>query len=118
MSALVTLSGRLPGDPDINGLDAIAADLVANPEQLRVVVAWIDVSKVTTSTDTGDRVPTVRVRRIEPVGTPESVPAAFSRAVLQAAERRTGMAPLPFGEVESDNATADNTSIDYDEDER
>ncbi|MFB9768153.1 hypothetical protein ACFFOS_27500, partial [Nocardioides kongjuensis] len=73
MSASVKLATSMPGDPQTNGVDALAPILVREglgeiDEQLRVGIIWFDTSKVTTNSDTGDHVPTIRVRRIEPVG--------------------------------------------------
>lgn len=96
MSAVVKLGSKLPGDFETNGLDALHDDLVKRPEQLRIAVVWIDVAKVETSTDSGAQVPTVRVRRIEPLGDVGDASETIRQQVAAAIEKRTGQAPLDF----------------------
>lgn len=96
MSALVKLSAALPGDPEINGLDSWANHLEKYPEDLLVAVVYLDTKKVTVDTDTGDHVPTVRVRRIEPLGPVSGVSATVRKAVAAAEEERTGRKAIPF----------------------
>ena len=100
MSAVVKLSSRLPGDFETNGLDALAQDLIDNPATVRLAVVWIDTAKVVIDTDSGDHVPTVRVRRIEPVGDVGAAIPALRKLVGNAFEERTGRKPLPFDIVE------------------
>lgn len=100
MSAAVKLGAKLPADIETNGLDAQALALTDNPEQIRVAVVWYDTAKVTIDTDSGAHIPTVRVRRIEPVGDVEKIPAELRQIVDTATEQRTGRVPLPFDEVE------------------
>lgn len=102
MSAQVKLSGKLPGDPDTNGVDLLRADLVEEPDTLRIALVWIDVQKITIDTDTDEHVPTIRVRRIEPLGDVDAVSPAIRDAVQAAVQARTGRAPIPFGLVEVD----------------
>ena len=104
MSASVKLSSKLPGDAEINGLDDRADWLEDNPDELLVVVAYLDTAKVTINTDDGTHVPTVRVRRIEPLGTISDVPQAVREAVAAAEEQRTGRTPLPFEIVDAGEA--------------
>ena len=51
------LGGNLPKG-DANGLGAIASDLIGDPARPRVLISIIDTAKVTTKTDTGDRLAT------------------------------------------------------------
>lgn len=102
MSAVVKLGSKLPADVDTNGLDAIAGQLVDAPDTVRVAVVWFDVARVVVDTDSGAHVPTVRVRRFEPLGDVASVPDEVKRHAEAAAERRTGRTPLPFDDVEVD----------------
>lgn len=107
MSAVVKLSTKMPGDPETNGVDSLAARLVKEglgeeTEQIRVAVVWFDVQKVTTNSDSGEHVPTIRVRRIEPVGAVGDVDAGIAAAVEAAVEKRTGRKAIPFGIVEVD----------------
>lgn len=107
MSAQVKLSTKLPGDDTTNGLDAMAAALCDDPDAFTVAVVWLDTSKVTIDTDTGAHVPTVRVRRVEPLGAPSDVAPAVMQAVAEAEEARTGRTPLPFETVTVDRELED-----------
>lgn len=103
MSAFVRLSSKLPGDPETNGVDAIAEALVGNPETIRYGVVWFDVVKVTEETDTGDNIPTIRVRRIEPLGQAKAVDPRIADVVAEAVEERTGRSAMPFEIVTVDH---------------
>lgn len=100
MSAKVKLSGKLPGDEDINGLDATVSNLIEHPEKLRLGLVWYDVSQIADITDTGARVPTVRVRRFEPAGTADDAPQELRDMALRLFEERTKKTPLPIGQTE------------------
>jgi hypothetical protein len=106
MSAFVRLSTKLPGDPETNGVDALADVLVDDPATIRYAVVWFDVAKVTAETDTGDLIPTIRVRRIEPIGTAAHVDPAIADAVAAAVEDRTGRKAIPFAIVEVETTEA------------
>jgi hypothetical protein len=105
MSAKVRLSSKLPGIEETNGLDSIAKQLVDEPETIRLAVVWLDVSKVTNETDTGAHVPTVRVRRVEPIGDVGDVSDAIRKLVDEAQEARTGKTPLPLDVVDYEDET-------------
>lgn len=100
MSAFVRLSSKLPGDPETNGVDDLASDLVEDPATIRYGVVWFDVSKVTEETDSGDNIPTIRVRRIEPIGVARDVIPEIADAVAESVRVRLGREPIPFGIVE------------------
>lgn len=100
MSSIVQLSSKLPGDEDFNGVDAIALDLLKDPDTIRVAVVFYDVSKITRQVDAGTDVPTIRVRKLEPISTVSDVPDAIRTIVDQAIESRTGRKPLPLDQVE------------------
>lgn len=100
MSAVVQLSSKLPGDAEINGLDAQAKWLEENPDELLVAIVLLDTSKVTIDTDTHAHVPTVRIRRIEPLGVVGEVSKAVRQAMADAEEKRTGRSAIPFEIVE------------------
>lgn len=111
MSAVVKLSTKLPGDAETNGLDAQAPRLIEHPDELLCAVVWIDAQKITEDTDAGTRVPTARIRRIEPIGDVNDVPAAVRDVVQAAVQKRTGRTPIPFEDAEvgddPDQATID-----------
>lgn len=100
MSAVVKLGSKMPGDFEVNGLDALVDDLVDNPAQLRAAFVVFDVQKITDNTDDGSRVPTVRVRRFEPLGKADEISNAIREAYTQAVEERTGRKALPLDIVE------------------
>jgi hypothetical protein len=101
VSAKVKLSGALPGDEEINGLDAIAEKLVETPEKLRLCLMWLDVREIRDVTDTGERVPVLRVRRVEVAGDADDAPQELRDMVLRLAEARTGKTPLPIDRVQA-----------------
>lgn len=88
---------------DGNGLDAIANDLIDSPSDIHVVVALVDCKKVTTDFDSGDVIPTARIRRIEAIE--ESDKDLAAKMMRRALERRTGKTVLPF-DLEEDLRTA------------
>ena len=78
-----------------SGLAAIATELIDNPEKVHVVIALVDCVKVTTNTDSGDVVPTARIRRIEAIKDPAD--GKRMQALMRREwERRTGKTVLPF----------------------
>ena len=99
MSAQVKLSARLPGEEEINGLDALVEEFVAFGGPVCAVV-WLDVDKVTTTRD-GTRVPTVAVARIEPIGVLSDVPQEVVTMVAKLYEARVGRSALPFDVTEN-----------------
>lgn len=94
MSDVVKLSSRLLADEDLNGLDAYAKTLIAG--QVIVAVVALDCPTVTRITDTGQEVPTARVRWIEPLGEMHDVPQSVRELVTRQRETRTGRTPIPF----------------------
>lgn len=105
MSAKVKLRGKLPGNEDINGLDAMVDELLATPEKVRAYLMLGDVDSITDNVATGDRVPRVEVRRIEYIGEAGNLPAEVKDLFLRLAEERTGKAPLPLDWTKSEAAT-------------
>ena len=102
MSDAVKLSSQLAKDDELNGLDAIAEDLITNPQAVTLALVWLDVAKITTDVDTGTKVPTVRIRRVEPHGVAEQASAAIRKLAEDATGKRTGRVPLPFDIVDHD----------------
>ena len=99
MSASVRLAAKLEGN-ELNGLDHIAHDLCQEPEQVILALVWLDVSKITTDVDSGAELPTVRVRRVEPVGALAEVPKAVKDLAEKLFEKRTGRVALPLEDIE------------------
>lgn len=100
MSATVKLASAMPADFETNGVDAQAEALVLEPKTLRCAVVWYDVKEVKVDTDTGAHVPTIRLRRIEPLGDADDVSKAIRADVEAAMEKRTGRTPIPWDVVE------------------
>lgn len=96
MSAVVKLSSKLPGDFETNGIDAQAQELLDRPKDLVVAVVWLDVQKILEDVDSGEQVPVIRVRRIEPLGEVGAVSQAIRDSVQEAVAKRTGRSPIPF----------------------
>ena len=78
------------GLPDDHGLTN--RTLISNPEATHLVIATIDVSRLTTDVDTGNVEPTVRVLHAEIINTADTQDAQgiYKRAL----EKRTGKTVL------------------------
>lgn len=116
MSATVRLSAKLPGDPEINGLDAHKAHLF-DQEQVTCALVWVVPTKVTEDLATGERVPTVEIRRIEPIGRPEDIPSSVVELAAKLYEKRTGRDPLPIDALLSPSGEVRDLGEDDDDDE-
>jgi hypothetical protein len=106
---MTNLASSLPKG-DGNGLTAIANDLVASPHDVHVVVALVDCKKTTVDNDTGEVVPTARIRRIEPITEADRDLAA--KMLRRALEKRTGKTVLPFDLEEDMRAAFGNVDPD------
>ncbi len=96
MSATVKLSSKLPGDPEINGLDARHEQLVTSDTPI-LCLAWVVPTRVVEDLSTGERIPTVEVRRIEPIANVYQAPQEVVDLAARLYEKRTGRNPLPIG---------------------
>lgn len=116
MSAVVKLGSKLPGDFEMNGLDAQAEDLVEAPLVLRCAVVWYDAPTAVTDAEKGTTVPTIQFRRFEPLGTADDVTAAIRAEVNKAIASRTGRQPIPWDitEVTEEHRLSDTLDIDED----
>lgn len=101
MPAKVRLAGRLPSG-HLNGLDSITDQLITTPDRDMVALIWFDVATISTDVDSGEDTPTVRVRRVEPIGPLPEVPEQVTALAEQLFERRTGRKALPFDQPEFD----------------
>lgn len=88
------LAGALPAG-DKNGLAALAPSLVNQPDELRLALITFRVSKLTTTVEDGNVVPTVRIQQFEPVTASGDVDE-LRRLLRRQYERRTGQAELPL----------------------
>lgn len=100
MSAIVKLGAALPGDYETNGLDQQVDWLLDHPKDALLALVWLDVKEIKVDTDSGDHIPTVRVRRIEPLGAVGEVSDVVQQLAGEAFEKRTGRRPIPFDVVE------------------
>lgn len=90
---MTKLASGLPGG-DANGLVAIARELIDNPHEVHVIVGLVDCKRITTDNDSGEVVPTARIRRVEVIGDNDKDLAA--KMMRRALEERTGKTVLPF----------------------
>lgn len=99
MSAIVKLSAALPGDPETNGLDHLAARMADDLDTVVCAIVWFDVAKVTETHE--GRVPTARIRKVEPIGESPETRQKVADLYAELNEARLGMSPLPFDQLES-----------------
>lgn len=104
MSAKVKLSSKLPGDDAVNGIDSTVEELLTTPEKVRVGIIYYDVKRVVHDVPTGADVPTIEIRRVEPIGAVDEVSVEIREAFLRHVEKRTGKQPLPFDQADGDAA--------------
>lgn len=90
------LAGLLPkGDAD--GLAPITNDLIKHPQRFHVLMVLVDCKSVVTDNDSGDVVPTARIRRIEVIGREDRDDLkAAEKLMRRALERRSGDTVLPL----------------------
>lgn len=105
MSSKVTISGKLPGGEEWNGLDHYAADIADAMRQGHPMMlgCWIvfDTPSGTLDVDAGTLTPRLRIRQVEVVTTDGSLPdGEFRRTVEEAFYERTGKTPLPLDEAD------------------
>lgn len=91
---MTKMAGALP-QGDANGLTAISRELVDDPHKIHVVLALVDCKRITTDNDSGEIVPTARIRRIEVVSGGQDA-ALAQKMMRRALEERTGKTVLPF----------------------
>lgn len=102
------LSSSLPAD-DRNGLGALARALIDHPEEVHVMVALVDCKSITTDVDSGDVVPTARIRAVEAFTSQTADAKELRRLWRRQLERRTGQVELPL-ELERELDKLDYTS--------
>lgn len=87
------ISGSLPKG-DANGMGPAVRGLIEEPHRFQVIMAIIDCAKVTTDNDTGEVIPTARIRRVE-VMLRDDLPVA-EQLMRRALEKRSGRSVLPI----------------------
>lgn len=107
MSTPVKLASALP-DGNANGLSSIVSALTETPRDLQVVIAIVDCKKIETIADTGEVVPTARIRRIEAV--PAQDLTLAKRLFRRAHDARTGLTALPIEVEDEIRAAFDRTA--------
>ena len=104
MSEKFSISSKLPGDEEINGLDElhplVTQAVIANDPQIVCALVWLDFPESNRRNSDGEFRHKAVIRRIEPFGTVDKVPAEVKRLAQDLFEARTGLASLPFDEVE------------------
>lgn len=91
---MTKLAGALPKG-DANGMTVLARPLIESPHDVYVVIAYVDCKSTTTDNDTGEVVPTARIRRVEAVLGERDLDV-IRAMVDRVTEDRTGMKALPF----------------------
>lgn len=87
------IGGQLPKG-DANGLGPIVRDLIDHPHRFHVLLAIVDCKKVAMDHDSGEVIPTARIRRVEVV-LPEDLKSA-EKLLRRALEKRAGLTVLPM----------------------
>lgn len=85
--------GKLP-PAKLNGLLALASELVKNPKGTHIIVAVVDCGKVEKDTDTGEQTPHARFRQVEVISSPGALEDA-RRLLVQATDERLGRVAIP-----------------------
>lgn len=88
----VKLAAKLPKDYTENGLDKGEAGFLAQPFDKVVIVAYVDVEKITTDYDKATKEPTVKLAAVEIIADDEQL-AAVREAFRAAHDRRVNVAP-------------------------
>ncbi len=91
----LSVSGKLPNGDRAAGLLAQLAELLDDPKAVRVGIVFYDVGSIKTTPETGDRVPTVRIRAFEPI-TPSGDADEMRNLLVRSVARRTGQEVLPL----------------------
>lgn len=91
----VTLSATLPND-DRNGLGAINAALLDDPESSHLIVARVNCSKIVNKVDNGDIIPTARILAVEAFPWHTAKARQLDRLLRAAYGQRTGKTELPL----------------------
>lgn len=98
MTNPVKLASALPSEYR-NGLIEILRQLIDNPQDHRLALVVFDVKRVEQDVDAAQKVPTIRIQRIE---TPLGLDRETAWEILQRAadarnnDEREGQQPLPF----------------------
>ncbi|MFP5360761.1 MAG: hypothetical protein ACLGHM_09730 [Actinomycetes bacterium] len=96
------MSGALPKE-NRNGLAARGSIMLGDPQSLHVAIVIFRTSRILEDVETGEREPTVRIVRVEPVLPQDAMQA--EKLLRRALEHREGVATLPI-EIEDEIAEA------------
>lgn len=91
----VKFGSSLPSD-DRNGIGAISAPLVDDPEAEHLIVAVVNCAKITINVDTGDHMPLTRILAVEAFEPKSVIGKQLREIVRRQYARRTGRNELPF----------------------
>jgi len=105
------ITSALPKSDETNGLNHITADLCDNPQTLHVAIVVLDCAQITTDIDTGESIPTARIRRVEVIDRPEDKKRLGDLAT-RAFETRTGATVLPLELEDELRAAFGDTNTD------
>lgn len=99
----ITVAGNLPKDDAYTGLDPLHDDLVNDTQRLRYAVIAFDCDGYKYKTDTGEKTPVIRIRRIEPATGDDQ--AEIEKLLDRLSEARLGA--LPLSSATDDGGTGD-----------
>lgn len=102
-------SAALPNG-EANGLNRIVSELVNQPHKVHAVIALIDCKKLSIDNDSGDTVPTARIRRIEVITGADKI--ELRRLLDRAYEDRSGQTVLPLDLEKDLRAAFEGLDID------
>lgn len=109
-----SMEGRAQADralysrvPDATIPGHIMLPLRPEEEITLVAITWITPHEVRKVIATGEEVPIVEIRRIEPIGTPDQVSQVIIDLATRLHEQRTGRAALPIEALESPKGDVD-----------
>lgn len=105
---MTKLSASLPKG-QANGLEEIAAELVNDPKQPHVLIVVVDCKSIVDDVDSGDRLPTARIRQLEVVRDEDARHAI--RLLSRATMERTGQTVLDIETEDSIQALFDEAGI-------
>ena len=94
--APITVAGNLPQDDTYSGIEPLRESLNTDPKQVRYAVIAFDVMHRKAITDTGEMVPTLRIRHIEPAAQEDAL--EVQKLLERLSEGRLGVLPLSEAE--------------------
>lgn len=102
MSEQLRLSAKLPGNPEMNGLDDYAKRMSDDLTTVVPALVWFDVAKVTETADEEGRitrVATARIRKVEPIGESPETKRKTAELYTELQDLRLGQPSIDFDDL-------------------